>query len=840
MTKNRRYEHVSPKTPEERTYNVHLFSNVTNWDNIIPLGFTPTGKRAKNMWHCEPNYGRNHAKALEVDHVEYCNIPMGFDIETTTMPDTCNAYMYHWQFAIGDNIILGRTWDEFIAFTAVLIQRLGLGFHYLRNAATKRDEAYFFVARIWDANLGFEFQFFRHRFDIKSVFAKGVREPLTALCSNGLFFQDCLAITNSDLGSIPKLYNLKTPKLKGDLDYSVIRNSLTKLTDKELEYCINDVKILVELADWFKVNYLDNGLNIPYTKTGILRDSVVKNAKAYLRSKTIKTRKGTTRQIPDPRKVRHLCSLFPSSYDEYNKMQQLLFRGGYTHGNSYWAFELLKNVAGVDFTSSYPAVCLQKMFPMTGFVDYAVIPTVADIEAQHEAGYATKARFKFRNLRATTNHAIESVSKTVEYHECKSLAECRRNHGMIVDNGRVIFAREITVWLTDVDLKIYKLFYTWDGEPEITEAKLAKYGYLPSYLTDVIKFYYSKKAELKKLKLDGTTEYKIAKAMVNAAYGMMCEHLHIISPEYIDGEWRNDTAAYAPEDMRAELEAAYRKEVFGDDPAKTLCGEALPKKFLSIYWGIWVTSWARYNLLINLYKMGNDGVYCDTDSIYFLNLRKHIDDILEWNRNIYKENKRWVDEHNEKHGFSEPEYKRLLKKDPEVAAEYKSEHFGLLYESFKDLGEFDFLTPGKKGSNCPNMMLFKQGGAKRYVKMYREWVKEEGDTPAHWEVHKEQTIAGLPKKAFIEKCEKEHLNLFDAFEDGLIVENCKNAHQYNDDPCGEYVTDADNNTCWMHEESSIGIFPINFEMKIDPVFIDIIKAHTDSKRPVDYTTGERI
>lgn len=37
--------------------------------------------------------------------------------------------------------------------------------------------------------------------------------------------------------------------------------------------------------------------------------------------------------------------------------------------------------------------------------------------------------------------------------------------------------------------------------------------------------------------------------------------------------------------------------------------------FLSFSWGVWVTSWARNNLLENLIKLDKYVVYSDTDSL---------------------------------------------------------------------------------------------------------------------------------------------------------------------------------------------------------------------------------
>ena len=46
------------------------------------------------------------------DQQKFYKIGCGFDIETTKVGH--KGYMYHWQFSLGFNVILGRTWEQFI------------------------------------------------------------------------------------------------------------------------------------------------------------------------------------------------------------------------------------------------------------------------------------------------------------------------------------------------------------------------------------------------------------------------------------------------------------------------------------------------------------------------------------------------------------------------------------------------------------------------------------------------------------------------------------------------------------------------------------------------------
>ena len=204
--------------------------------------------------------------------------------------------------------------------------------------------------------------------------------------------------------------------------------------------------------------------------------------------------------------------------------------------------------------------------------------------------------------------------------------------------------------------------------------------------------------------------------------------------------------------------------------------------------------------------------------------------VTKYNYKIYEVNRSWVAAYNKKHNFDESVYKRMMKSDKAKAAEYKENTQGILYESFYDLGEFDKLN---KAGNY----IFKQGGAKRYIKESRHFDKDS----KKWYVEKEQTIAGLPKTAYTEYCEKYNHDYFDEFkEEGFICNICKNAHSYNDKQHTHIVTDKYGVSEEMTELSSIGIFPIDFEMKLDEMYMSVVHFEADKHRAFDYRNGDRI
>ena len=211
--------------------------------------------------------------------LEFFNIPCAFDIETSSFynsnGDKC-ATMYIWQFGIDGLVIYGRTWEEFTTFLGLLVD-------YLDLSARRR-------LVIYVHNLGYEFQFMRKWFDWDKVFAIKKRRPVYAIC--GPFeFRCSLFLSNYALAYIGDnlLHKYPVKKLVGNLDYSKVRHSSTPLTSDELEYCFNDVRVVMSYIQE-KIEQDGDITEIPLTNTGYVRN--------YCRSECFG--KGATTVLPLP------------------------------------------------------------------------------------------------------------------------------------------------------------------------------------------------------------------------------------------------------------------------------------------------------------------------------------------------------------------------------------------------------------------------------------------------------------------------------------------------------------------------------------------------------------
>lgn len=172
--------------------------------------------------------------------IEYINLSCGFDIETSSVY-VCEekaAFAYIWMISIGVNspVYYGRSWEDFLLVCSEL------------QSTLKLSDARRLV--VYVHNLGYEFQFMRKYFSWLEVFAVAERKPIKALCNFGIEFRDSYILSGYSLANTAKnmvKHNIK--KLEGDLDYKLVRHEETELTDEELAYCENDVKIITAYID---------------------------------------------------------------------------------------------------------------------------------------------------------------------------------------------------------------------------------------------------------------------------------------------------------------------------------------------------------------------------------------------------------------------------------------------------------------------------------------------------------------------------------------------------------------------------------------------------------------
>lgn len=209
--------------------------------------------------------------------VTYCAEIGAFDIETTNIPEIKQAVLYHWQFQWSDRVtVIGRQAEE----VPKLFDLIG----------RKLNEAGLCML-VFVHNLSFEFQFMAgwHHFLPDDTLVVDDRTILSADWGP-VEFRCSYLQSGQSLSTLCKKYNVAHGKLSGDdFDYHKQRYPWTPMSEAETEYCLNDVRGLVEAMDarreergdtWYSFPLYQDGLYSQEGKTGAVFHNPVCSGKA--------------------------------------------------------------------------------------------------------------------------------------------------------------------------------------------------------------------------------------------------------------------------------------------------------------------------------------------------------------------------------------------------------------------------------------------------------------------------------------------------------------------------------------------------------------------------------
>lgn len=582
--------------------------------------------------------------------VEYYNVPAGFDIEVSSFyqgekkPENKRGIMYIWQFGIFNLVTTGRTWKEFEVLISMVQKILSLN-------ENRRLVVYVH-------NLPYEFQFIRKHFDWEEVFILTERKPVYAT-TGGIEFRCSLKLAGGKaLANVAKdLQKYKVEKAVGNLDYEQIRTPLTPLTEKELLYCENDIRVILCYIQE-KIEQDGDITKIPLTNTGYVRNYCRKEC--YSRWKPY-------------RKVMESLTL---EADEYSQLKRA-FQGGFTHANAHYVGKVLDNVGSHDFTSSYPAVMVLEKFPMA--------------KAEYISNGINESELMELLITRCCLFDIEIwglMPKLFQEHPI-SRYKCPVCENAIVDNGRIVMAEHIITTITEQDFFVYTEFYTWD-RIEIKNLRTYQKNYLPKNFVQSVLNLYEKKTVLKDVEGE-EVNYMISKNMINAAYGMM------VTDPIRDELMYSDNTFYTIPKNIAEGIDKYNTNI---------------RRFLFYPWGVWVTAYARANLFSGIIEMGDDYIYSDTDSIKSMNTERHEDYFNSYNAQILDKIELASQYHNLDKSLFAPYTKKGKQK---IIGVWDDEG---VYDKFKTLGAKRYLTMKGVQSTEPKYMITLAGSNKKKTMEY--------------------------------------------------------------------------------------------------------------------------
>lgn len=535
-------------------------------------------RRTPKKYHSNTVTYKNHKKH------KYCTDIFCFDIEVSSYwlnengdiieykkgkdADYWNeltpcALPYIFMFSVNETVYYGREFSDFYDLLTMLPCDMDI--------------------IIWVHNLAYEFQFLCNLLKWKSVFARASHKVIKCVPADfpNIEFRCTYFLTRLSLANWGK--QIGVFKKTGDLDYTKLRTPYTKLTDTEMMYCEMDCLVMYAGIKQYREQY-ETLQNIPLTQTGTVR-RVVKN-----------------RLSNDYRYMCHVKQLVPNNATEYAMLQRI-FSGGYTHANRLYAGKTIRGlIEHRDFASAYPVAMLSEKYPNTKWTYCKLKSIPNDFD-----DYAYILHIAYTNIVCATFNTYIQASKCIDSKNAR------------FDNGRLISADYVELWMTEQDYDIIRRMYDYDFE--ILHAYKSKKDYLPRALLEYLLELYHNKTALKNV-AGSEPLYLQSKQYINSLFGMMVTAILQSDVTFKNDEWNMQTLTSAQINERLhDLKNISPKE---------------NRYFLSYSWGIYVTAYCRHNLFDCILKYDDLVLYADTDSIFMLGHG----DFSEYNKNIQEKVKK--------------------------------------------------------------------------------------------------------------------------------------------------------------------------------------------------------
>lgn len=577
-------------------------------------------------------------------------------------------------------------------------------------------------------NLPFEWAFMNRFINYEEGFFKDVRKPLKILTSEGIEFRCSYALSNMSLSKFCKNeIGVRHYKLVDTYDYGKLRTPITPLSVTEEAYCYNDVR---GLSECIKSRLLTDTLTtMPLTSTGYVRRDLRSSVTGDKKYRTLFKNNALDKV------------LYPMCRDA--------FRGGDTHANIDYSRQLLKNIHARDEASAYPAAMIMDLYPQTAFTKMNV-STYMNTDTSE---YALLIEVIFKDLVYIGNTGIPYIP----------LAKCKKfTPDKIVDNGRVIYASYVQMTITDIDLEIIKREYLFT-DIMMRNIYASVYAPLSDKIKNVVMDYFRKKTLLKN-DPDKVYEYNKSKNSLNSCFGCMVMRIDKQLITYDDS-----CHEYTEDDKPLEelLDKFYKSR----------------NSFLSYQHGVWITANARLRLRKMLWEVGNDVVYCDTDSIKFRG---------DHEKTFEDRNKILIEEAIKHGAYAET-------KDGKI------KYMGVWEDECKnyDNGVYD---------------EFKTLGAKKYVYS----ATEKG------EVEIVSTIAGVNKSKGSEYFTE---NGIDSFDIGtVLIDSGHLTAFYNDDNIHEITIDH----CKFLTASNVALIDNTYKIGVTGEYLDLLQNALENREDIEY------
>lgn len=506
-------------------------------------------------------------KPLQRNHkvVKYATDYICLDTETSKS-DEATGWVYQWAVCIKQKIfVYGRKPSEFIDFMRDVAE------HYQLSDDKK--------IIIYIHNLQYDFAYLK-RFIMQydpslDVLAIDNHTVLTVDVL-GFRFICSYKLTNLSLAVLSDKYAKKYIKAVGEIDYNITRYQDTELDEIDWLYMFSDVASQYDgIKQYLLMNNYKFCADAPFTSTGFVR---------------VACRKASKKDD----KWRSQFELMRLDLEQYRLCRQA-FMGGICICSYRYSNKTIRASDGVvlkhkDFTSSYPARQTLDSMPTGRPMWYGAI----------------KSRRKFERLLEKYHCVFMLTLYDVHIKEGVTApyipsSKCLAPKEILKVNGKVVFAKELTIAVTELDYKWIKRQYTASNF-KVSKMLCFKRGTMPDWLKAEIMQYFTNKCTLKHTE---PVLYAKSKNLLNGIYGMTATS--IIRPQYKIDHYTGVISHFIADDIdkqdQQDLDRYYRSH----------------NSFMPYQYSLFTTAWARDALMTMIEACGYDNfLYCDTDSVFYI------------------------------------------------------------------------------------------------------------------------------------------------------------------------------------------------------------------------------
>ena len=520
-------------------------------------------------------------KGLQRNHkiVRYATDYICLDTETSKS-DIATGWIYQWAICIKQRIfVYGRTPSELITLLIKIAE------HY---ELTDQKKIIIYVH-----NLQYDFAYLK-RFIMQydpsiDVLAIDNHTVLTVDVL-GFRFICSYKLTNLSLAVLSAKYARKYIKAVGEIDYNIVHYQDEELNESDWLYMFSDVASQYDgVKEYLLMNGYKFAADAPFTSTGFVR---------------VACRKASFKDS----KWRENFEIMALDLKQYRLCRQA-FMGGICICSYRYSGETIRESETIklkhkDFTSSYPARQMLDSMPSGRPMWYGVIKSRKKLET-----ILAKYHCVFM-LTLYDVHIKEGI--TAPYIPS---SKCIAPKEILKVNGKVVYAKELTIAITEIDFKWIQKQYTASNF-KVFDMLCFKRGKMPDWLKKEIMTYFNNKCTLKHSE---PILYAKSKNLLNGIYGMTATS--IIRPQYKIDHDNGVISHYIAEDMdhedQKDIERYYRSH----------------NSFMPYQYSLFTTAWARDALMTMIESVGYDNfLYCDTDSVFYIETTENAKRMAEYER----------------------------------------------------------------------------------------------------------------------------------------------------------------------------------------------------------------